>query len=107
LAAVDDGDAGDDLPIERVKGHGRIGPDRIRDRLEDAFEPRRDVWPSPIQKRDECVAKRADQRWLGHTASDTVAMIAPAMAAAKPLRKASLLTTREKNETDADSVDMR
>jgi hypothetical protein len=33
-------------------------------------------------------------------------MIAPAMAAAKPLRKASLLTTREKNDADADSVDM-
>jgi hypothetical protein len=35
LAAVDDGDAGDDLPVGRVKAHGRIGPDRVRDGLEE------------------------------------------------------------------------
>src|SRR3984885_8630778 len=38
LAAVDDRDAGDDLPVERVKAQGWIGPDRIRDRIEQVFE---------------------------------------------------------------------
>jgi hypothetical protein len=50
LATVDDRDAGDDLPIERVEAHGRIGPDRIRDGLEYVFEPRRDVRPGPVEK---------------------------------------------------------
>jgi hypothetical protein len=103
LAAVDDSDAGDDLPVERVQAQGWIGPDGICDRVEEVFEPRRNARPGPVEKREECVAERADQRWLGHTASETVAMIAPAMAAAKPLRKASLVNTRETNEVEADS----
>jgi hypothetical protein len=44
---------------------------------------------------------------LENTVSRTVAMMTPAMADAQPLRKASLVNTRETNEADSDSVDMR
>jgi hypothetical protein len=108
LPGVDYGDAGDDLPVDRLKAHWRVGPDGVSHGFEELLEPRHHARPGPVEERDERVAQSGGQRLLGHTASATTLIIAPAIAALTPFRNASWASTRAKNDGDSvfDSVDM-
>jgi hypothetical protein len=108
LATVYDEYAGDDVTIDGLDGHRWIRTDCVGHGLEKLLELQRNAGPGEVKERDQRVAESDAQRLLGHTASATTLMMAPAMAAAKPLRRASWASTLAKNDGDSgfDSMDM-
>lgn len=103
LPSVGDNESRQEKAVERPDRERRIGSNGLGDALEHLLEASTRAGPDPFDECDKGIAYSVRQPSLdGHRTSETVATMAPAMAAATPFRRASLVMMRAKK----DGVDM-
>jgi hypothetical protein len=91
-------------PVERTDGHRGLGAYGLSHLVDPLVDAGCDARCRPFHERQERVADGLGQPSLeGHRASEIVATMAPAMAAATPLRKGSDERMREKKDGELRS----